>query len=118
MANAPDILFIQDTDGDGKADKSEVVVTGFGRRDTHELPNSLTWGPDSWLYGLNGVFNPSHIEYRGKTCNFTCALFRIHPKTRDFEVSVEGTSATRGESPLTKMGRLLSTLVRSIISGI
>ena len=26
---------------DGKADKREVVVTGFGREDTHELPNSL-----------------------------------------------------------------------------
>jgi putative membrane-bound dehydrogenase-like protein len=92
VANAPDILFMQDTDGDGKADKQEVVVTGFGRDDTHELPNSLTWGPDGWLYGLNGVFNASRIEYRGKKYEFTCALFRIHPKTRDFEVFCEGTS--------------------------
>ncbi len=92
VANSPDILFLQDTDGDGKADKSEVVVTGFGREDTHELPNSLTWGPDGWLYGWNGVFNPAHIEYRGKTHDFTCAIFRIHPKTREFEVWCEGTS--------------------------
>lgn len=92
VANAPDILFMQDTDGDGKADTKEVVVTGFGRDDTHELPNSLTWGPDGWLYGLNGVFNASRIEYRGKKYEFTCALFRIHPKTRDFEVFCEGTS--------------------------
>ena len=92
VANSPDILFLQDTDGDDKADKQEVVVTGFGRDDTHELPNSLSWGPDGWLYGLNGVFNPSHIEYRGKTYDFTCALFRIHPKTREFQVFCEGTS--------------------------
>jgi putative heme-binding domain-containing protein len=92
VANSPDILFMQDTDGDGRADKREVVVTGFGRHDTHELPNSLTWGPDGWLYGLNGVFNPSHIEYRGRTYDFTCALFRIHPRTRDFELFAEGTS--------------------------
>ena len=92
VANSPDILFMQDTDGDGKADKQEVVVTGFGRADTHELPNSLTWGPDGWLYGLNGVFNPSHVEYRGKVYDFTCALFRIHPRTRDFELFAEGTS--------------------------
>ena len=59
VANSPDILFLRDTDGDGKADRREVVVTGFGRADTHELPNSLTWGPDGWLYGWNGVFNPS-----------------------------------------------------------
>jgi putative membrane-bound dehydrogenase-like protein len=92
VANAPDILFLQDTDGDGRADKSEVVVTGFGRADTHELPNSLTWGPDGWLYGLNGVFNPSRIEYRGRVHEFTCAMFRIHPITRDFEIFCEGTS--------------------------
>jgi putative heme-binding domain-containing protein len=92
VANAPDILFLQDTDGDGKADRREVVVTGFGRDDTHELPNSLTWGPDGWLYGLNGVFNRAVVKNKGKTFDFTCALWRIHPKTRDFELFAEGTS--------------------------
>ena len=92
VANAPDILFMKDTDGDGKADTREVVVTGFGRYDTHELPNSLTWGPDGYLYGWNGVFNPARIDYRGKHYEFTCAVFRIDPKTRDFEVFCEGTS--------------------------
>jgi putative membrane-bound dehydrogenase-like protein len=92
VANSPDILFLQDTDGDGKADKKEVVVTGFGRFDTHELPNSLTWGPDGWLYGWNGVFNPAHVVQNGKTFDFTCAMFRIHPRTREFQVFAEGTS--------------------------
>jgi putative membrane-bound dehydrogenase-like protein len=92
VANAPDILFLKDTDGDGKADTKEVVVTGFGRYDTHELPNSLTWGPDGYLYGWNGVFNPAKIDYRGKHYEFTCAVFRIDPKTRDFEIFCEGTS--------------------------
>ena len=93
MANAPDILFLQDRDGDGKADSREVVVTGFGRHDTHELPNSLTWGPDGWLYGWNGVFNPAKVVSKnGKTYEFTCAIFRIHPKTRVFEIWCEGTS--------------------------
>ena len=93
VANAPDILFLQDKDGDGKADSKEVVATGFGRSDTHELPNSLTWGPDGWLYGWNGVFNPGKVVSKnGKTYKFTCAIFRIHPKTRVFEVWCEGTS--------------------------
>jgi putative heme-binding domain-containing protein len=93
VANAPDILFLQDRDGDGKADTREVVATGFGRSDTHELPNSLTWGPDGWLYGWNGVFNPCNVASKnGKSYQFTCAIFRIHPKTRVFEVWCEGTS--------------------------
>jgi putative membrane-bound dehydrogenase-like protein len=92
IANAPDILFVQDTNGDDKADKTEVVATGFGRFDTHELPNSLTWGPDGWLYGLNGVFNACKVESQGKLHEFTCALFRIDPRTRKFELFCEGTS--------------------------
>ncbi|WP_206028652.1 PVC-type heme-binding CxxCH protein [Thalassoroseus pseudoceratinae] len=101
VANAPNLLFMQDTDGDLKADTSQVVVTGFGRYDTHELPNSLTWGPDGYLYGLNGVFNASHVKYPANSPHakdnpngfrFTCALFRIHPKTWEFEVFCEGTS--------------------------
>jgi len=92
VTSSPDILFLRDTDGDDKADKREVVVTGFGIRDMHELPNSLTWGPDGYLYGLNGVFNPSVVESGGKKHAFTCAMFRIHPRTRKFEVFSEGTS--------------------------
>jgi putative membrane-bound dehydrogenase-like protein len=92
VANSPDLLFMQDTNGDDRADKIEVVVTGFGRDDTHELPNSLTWGPDGYLYGLNGVFNYSTIEQDGRTHKFTCAMFRIDPRTRQFEVFAEGTS--------------------------
>ncbi|MBS0262840.1 MAG: c-type cytochrome [Planctomycetes bacterium] len=101
VANSPDLLFMRDTDGDGKADTTEVVVTGFGRTDTHELPNSLTWGPDGWLYGLNGVFNYCHVRYpagsplektRPEGWQFTCAMFRIHPRTREFQIFCEGTS--------------------------
>src|SRR5687767_11380601 len=43
VTNSPDILFLKDTDGDDVADTEEVILTGFGRDDTHELPNSLTW---------------------------------------------------------------------------
>ncbi len=93
VCNSPDILFYPFSDfANAKLGKPQIVVTGFGRTDTHELPNSLTWGPDGWLYGLNGVFNHSHVKHKGKDYKFTCALFRIHPKTKDFELFCEGTS--------------------------
>ena len=102
VANSPDILFYPDANRDAKPDgEPQVVVTGFGRDDTHELPNSFTWGPDGWLYGLNGVFNRSRVKYAEGNPNFkpdhpgwdfTCALFRIHPRTREFQVFCEGTS--------------------------
>lgn len=101
VANAPDLLFIPDADRDGRDTPPQVVVTGFGRFDTHELPNSLTWGPDGYLYGINGVFNPSTVTYPKESPHFredqtpwrfTCALFRIHPVKKTFELFCEGTS--------------------------
>src|SRR5262245_56085163 len=96
VTNSPDILFLEDTDGDGRADRQEAVLTGFGRHDTHELPNTLTWGPDGWLYGLNGVFNPARVSAKGKRHDFDAALWRYHPRTRDFELFAEGTSNAWG----------------------
>lgn len=90
VLNAPDLLFIRDN-------KRQVVVSGFGRTDTHELPNSLTWGPDGWLYGLNGVFNQCAIRSNnGQEYKFNCALWRVHPRTREFQVVAEGTSNPYG----------------------
>jgi putative heme-binding domain-containing protein len=90
VMNAPDLLFLKEKDG--KEVSREVVLTGFGRTDTHELPNSLTWGPDGWLYGLNGVFNHSRVVSRGKVFDFTCAMWRVHPKTHEFQLFCQGTS--------------------------
>ncbi|HEX4146215.1 MAG TPA: PVC-type heme-binding CxxCH protein [Pirellulales bacterium] len=111
VINAPDLLYLQDTDGDGHADRREVVLTGFGRNDTHELPNSLTWGPDGWLYGLNGVFNHCHVNHQGRDYDFTCALFRIHPRTRAFELFAEGTSNPWGVAWDSEGSALLSACV-------
>ena len=92
VTNSPDILFYPESAITGKAGKPEVILTGFGRFDRHELPNSLTWGPDGWLYGMNGVFNPASIENEGKKFDFTCAIWRWHPKTKQFELFAQGTS--------------------------
>lgn len=95
VLNAPDLLFLRENEGK-EADR-KVVVTGFGRTDTHELPNSLTWGPDGWLYGLNGVFNQSRIRSNnGNDYKFNCALWRVHPRTHEFQIISEGTSNPYG----------------------
>ncbi len=95
VLNAPDLLFMREKDG--KEDSREVVVRGFGRTDTHELPNSLTWGPDGWLYGLNGVFNQSRVRSNNRQeYKFNCALWRVHPRTREFQIVSEGTSNPYG----------------------
>lgn len=60
----PNLLFVPDKDRDDKADVAdiEVLLTGWGIRDRHETINSLHWGPDGWLYGLEGFATPSKIR--------------------------------------------------------
>jgi putative heme-binding domain-containing protein len=41
---------------------------------------------------MNGVYNGSRIENAGKTFDFTCAIWRWHPKTKKFELFAQGTS--------------------------
>ncbi len=60
----PNLLFVPDTNQDDKADEADikVLLTGWGIRDRHETINSLHWGPDGWLYGLEGFATPSVIR--------------------------------------------------------
>jgi putative membrane-bound dehydrogenase-like protein len=60
----PNLLFIPDRDGDdrGDMDDLEILLTGWGIRDRHETVNSFHWGPDGWLYGLEGFATPSKIR--------------------------------------------------------
>src|SRR5262245_25111557 len=46
---APDILFLKDTDGDGRADERRVVLTGFGQGNQQLRVNGLMWGLDNWV---------------------------------------------------------------------
>jgi len=60
----PHLLFVPDRDGDDVADRDaiEIRMTGWGIRDRHETINSLHWGPDGWLYGIEGFATPSKIR--------------------------------------------------------
>ncbi|MEZ5043869.1 MAG: DUF6807 family protein [Saprospiraceae bacterium] len=60
----PNLLFVPDKNADDKADVADikVLLTGWGIRDRHETINSLHWGPDGWLYGLEGFATPSKIR--------------------------------------------------------
>ncbi|MFM1767696.1 MAG: hypothetical protein RJA22_225 [Verrucomicrobiota bacterium] len=54
VAQAPDILWIRDTDGDGRSDKTVRLFTGFGTNDTHAVLSNLRRGPDGWIYATVG----------------------------------------------------------------
>src|SRR6185312_8473953 len=55
VLQVPYLLFYPDRDHDDVPDGDpEVLLSGFGMEDAHSVANSLTWGPDGWLYGCQG----------------------------------------------------------------
>lgn len=62
VANSTELLHLADTDGDGKADRQRVVLSGFGTEDTHHILHTLRWGPDGMLYFNQSTYIHSHIE--------------------------------------------------------
>lgn len=86
---APDIYYLKDTRGDGKADVRKVVLTGFDDTTTTQLRVSHpTLGPDGWIYltsGLTGgkVTSPEHPER--PAVSFKKSDSRFRPDTLEFE---------------------------------
>lgn len=50
VACAPDIVYLADRDGDGKADFRETLFTGFAVGMLERGLNCPQWGPDNWIY--------------------------------------------------------------------
>ncbi|HYH66291.1 MAG TPA: PVC-type heme-binding CxxCH protein [Urbifossiella sp.] len=87
VLQAPYLLHYPDRDRDDVPDADpEVLLTGFGMEDAQSLANHLTWGPDGWLYGLNG----STTTCRVRGVEFQQGVWRYHPVTREFELFCEG----------------------------
>jgi putative heme-binding domain-containing protein len=61
----PNIWLFEDTDGDGKSDRREVLYGPFDHtRDTHGNQASFRRGFDGWLYATHGFNNDSHVKGR------------------------------------------------------
>ncbi len=86
VGQQPHLLHFRDNDGDDHADEWRVVLTGFGREDTHELLNSFCWGPDGWLYMTHGVFTNSKVRRPGVPekdgFKFDAGIGRCRPVTQ------------------------------------
>src|SRR4051794_37745693 len=72
--------------GDAPAGDPVVLLRGFGMEDAHSVANSLTWGPDGWLYGCQG----STVTANVRGVEFQQGVWRYHPLTHAFELFCEG----------------------------
>jgi putative membrane-bound dehydrogenase-like protein len=91
---APDIVFLADRDGDGKAEVKETLFTGFGVGEIWTRISNPRWGLDNWIYvaagqGSRGTIRGPHLKepvQLGDTC------FRFKPDGSRLEPVSGGTS--------------------------
>jgi putative membrane-bound dehydrogenase-like protein len=78
---APDLLYAEDTDGDGKADRVRTLFSGFSTENYQARLNGLALGLDGWIYGANGLLGgliTNHlsggtVDIRGRDFRFRLA---------------------------------------------
>lgn len=93
VLQVPYLLFYPDQNRDDIPDSDpKVCLEGFGMEDAQALANHLTWGPDGWLYGVNG----STTTCRIRGIEFQQGCWRYHPKRDEFELFCEGGQNTFG----------------------
>ncbi len=93
----PNLIFIPDRNGDDVPDgPPEIVLDGWSLKAGHNVFNSLTWGPDGWLYGCNGILATSRVGPPGTADKdrvaMNCGVWRYHPTRKKFEAFAHGTT--------------------------
>ncbi len=97
LCATPNLLFIPVEPGkDAPAGPARVALDGWSLEAKHNVFNSLTWGPDGWLYGCNGILATSYVGKptapKDKRVPFNCGVWRYHPVRETFEPFAWGTT--------------------------
>ncbi len=97
LCSVPELRFVPDRNGDDVPDgPGEAVLDGWFLGAKHNVFNSLTWGPDGWLYGANGILSGSKIGRPGapdaERVTMNCGVWRYHPTQRRVEAVAHGTT--------------------------
>ena len=95
VSAAPDFLFLKDTDGDGKADIRETLISGWGTFDTHAGPSNLKYGFDNHIWGTVG-YSAFEGVIDGQSHKFSQGIYRFNPEATDFEFVTSTSNNTWG----------------------
>ncbi len=61
VAHGSELFFLDDRNGDGRADEMSPVLSGFGFFDTHTMAHSLVRAPGGWIHFSHGLINSGNV---------------------------------------------------------
>ena len=89
VAATPDVWYLKDHDGDGKADERRRVLTGFRKYNVQAVMNNLQWGLDHRVYGAgssNGGMIHQADDPNAPALNVARRDFRFDPESGALEI--------------------------------
>ena len=91
VGQSTELLHFSDTDGDGRADRKRVVLTGFGTEDTHHILHTLRWGYDGRLYMNQSIYIHTHTETpHGVVRLNSGGILALEPETLRLDIFMKG----------------------------
>lgn len=90
ISQEPNLVLLSDTDGDDKADSSEIILGGFDTHDTHHAISAYTADPSGAFMLCEGVFLHSNVEtpYGPVRC-VDGGFFRYSPQRGQLERTIQ-----------------------------
>jgi putative membrane-bound dehydrogenase-like protein len=96
VSAAPEVFYAEDTDGDGRADKREPLITGFGEANPQHRVNGFTWGLDNWVHCAMGESGGAiHSVKRNEDVELGNRDFRFRPSTGEIDPQTGSTQFQR-----------------------
>ncbi len=97
VSQPPNFLFLKDSTGGDHADIRQVILTGWGIRDTHAQASNLSYGYDNWLRGAVG-YSGFAGEVGGEKKGFAQGSYRFSADGAKLEFLHQFTNNTWGQS--------------------
>jgi putative membrane-bound dehydrogenase-like protein len=90
VSAAPEVFYAEDSDGDGRADRRQILLTGFVEGNQQHRVNGFALGLDGWVYGANGDSGGTiRSELTRQQTSIQGRDFRFKPDTGQLE-AIEG----------------------------
>lgn len=90
VISTPHLLYLKDTNGDGRADLREEVLTGFKNNNVQGLGNGLEWGVEHKVYFVSGLVGGEFHHAQEKPFTPGRRDLKFNPKTLSFDLCSGG----------------------------
>lgn len=73
-------IYLKDVDGDDQADFRQELITGWAMGDTHGGVSNFQYGPDNWIWGMQGYNNSEPVINGERQMRFRQGFWRFKPR--------------------------------------